>query len=73
MTKANTLYQIDESTPKNPYLLEKVKEAGSLRKLAKLIEINPAMISFALNNKEISTSAKIKIAKYFDKDSAEIF
>jgi len=71
--KDNHRYKLDENTPKNPFLLEKVKEAGSVSKLAKLIGLNKGILSLALNNKHISDESKIKIAKYFGKDTLEIF
>jgi len=73
MPSADYYYRIDETTPKNPFLLEKVKLVGSLRKLAKKIEVNPSLLSLSLNKKKISLKAMIKIAKYFNKDTREIW
>ena len=42
-------------------------------KIAKLMEINKATLSLALNNKPISFNAMLKIAKFFKVDSREIF
>jgi len=73
MPKSDTWFRIDESKPKNPFLLEKVKEAESLRKLAKKIGIGYNYLSLALNNKPIPKWIKLKIARYFGKDTIEIF
>lgn len=73
MAQSDTWFKIDESTPKNAFLLEKVKEHGSLRKLARKIGISYNFLSLALNKKKVSTNIKLKIAKFFQKDTIEIF
>jgi hypothetical protein len=73
MLKADTYYKIDETTPKSRFLLKKVKEHGGVRPLAKKIGINHATLSLALNLKPISKMAMLKIAKFFGKDTIEIF
>ena len=72
-THEEYLYKINESLPTNAFLLARIKEAGSLRKLAKMMDMYYVLLSNALHKKPISNRAKIKIAKYFNKDTIEIF
>ena len=73
MIENEYLYKIDESTPKNAFILAKVREAESLSKLALKIGIAKGILSKALNKKYISKNAKLIIAKFFNKDTIEIF
>lgn len=66
-------FRIDETTPKNPFILAEVKKAGSLRKLARKLGIHLNQLSKALNKKKCYKITKIKIAKYYGKDTIEIF
>ena len=74
MARSDTYFKIDETKDLNEFLLEMVKEYGSVRKLAKEIGIDPSTVSLGLNNKSQMTKAsKIKIARFFNKDTIEIW
>lgn len=73
MTKSSSWYEIDETTPKNRFLLRKVKQFGGVRALARKIGVYPVIISSALNKKHISDEMKLKIARFFGKDTIEIW
>ena len=74
MPSKDTYFKINENTPKNSFILSFLKEKGiSLKTLAKEMNMHLTTLSLALNKKKISISAKLKIAKYFGKDTIEIF
>lgn len=71
---SDTWFKIDESKPKNDILLNLLKENNlSVRALARAIQVQPYIISWALNKKTITKEQKIKIARFFGKDTIEIF
>lgn len=74
MPSSDTYFKIDESTPKNAYLLNYLNSSGkSLSQLARDIKVSKRIISEALNNKKLTNSMMIRIAKHFGVDSREIF
>jgi len=73
MASEDTWFKIDETKPHNAYLLKKIKEVGSLRKLAKILDVSAPTMSNALNNKDISKLTKLKIAAFFKVDTIEIW
>jgi len=75
MAKKDTYYKIDETKPKNPLLLKLLKERcdGVVSELARRCGVHKATISSALNKKRISLESMIKIARYFRKDTREIW
>lgn len=73
ITDSKGNFIIDENTFKNPFLLAEIKKVGSLRKLAQKMHLSPTTISLALNNKLECKATKIRIAKFFNKDTIEIF
>ena len=74
MPSTDTYYKIDESSPKNTYLLKYIKSSGkSLRQVAKDMNINISSLSQALNKKKVTKPIKLKIAKFFGVDTIEVF
>ena len=74
MAKSDTYFKIDESKPKNLKLLNLMRLKDlSVSELARRCQINKSRVSLALNNKEVSLKHKIKIARYFNKDTREIW
>lgn len=73
MPSSDTWFKTDESKPKNAFLKKKVEEYGSVRKLAKAIGVPAWYVSNALNKRYLHPTGKIKIAKFFGKDTIEIF